>query len=233
VLDVLFVKLKNPPSRVQVPGLPENVVPVYPTTNNMSVTLPNDEKYLISRAQVEVLVNFAMTDFSSQGKTRPENVSDPNNLRSHQSYYTSLSRSSTAAGTLILQGFDSRRITGGCSGALRQEFRELELLDEITRLRYLGKLPIMVDGDTRNNLITSFRSWKGEQYVPMNVHTSIRWSKRDPWLNSNNLDLNERLALLEQQKEKKKAASQKKGNKQDSLLLSKTHRDGSLDISKT
>jgi hypothetical protein len=33
---------------------------------------------------------------------------------------------------LILQGFDPKVITGGCSGALRQEFRELELLDEIT-----------------------------------------------------------------------------------------------------
>jgi hypothetical protein len=200
-----------------------------------SFTDANDEKYLITRTQVEVLVNFAMTDFASQGKTRLENVSDPNNLRSHQSYYTSLSRSSTAAGTLILQGFDSRQITGGCSGALRQEFRELELLDEITRLRYLGKLPITVDGDTRNNIITSFRSWKGEQYVPMNVHTSIRWSRRNPWLNSKNLDLNERLALLEQQKEKKKVASQKKGNKHGSLLSSEstTHLDGSLDISKT
>ena len=232
VLDTLFVKLKDPPIHIQVPGLPEDVVPVYPTTNNMTVSLPNDEKYLITRTQVEILVNFAMTDFASQGKTRLKNVSDPNNLRSHQSYYTSLSRSSTAAGTLILQGFDSRQITGGCSGALRQEFRELEMLDEITRLRFLGKLPITVDGNTRNNIVTSFRSWKGEQYVPKSVHTSIKWSKRNPWLNSEILDLNERLALLEQQKEKNKA--KKRGNKpeQGSLLLSKTHRDGSLDIPK-
>lgn len=201
----------------------------------MSVTLPNDKKYLIAHTQVEVLVNFAMTDFASQGKNCPENVSDPNNLRSHQSYYTSLSRSSTSTvmATLILQGFDSKQITGGCSGALRQEFHELELLDEITRLCYLGKLPVTVDGDTRNNVITSFRSWKGEQYVLKNVHTSIRWSKRNPWIDSKNL--NERIALLEQQKEKKKTASQKKVNKQGSLMKSETHRDtGSLlDISKT
>ena len=230
VLDTLFIKLKDPPIRVQVPGLPENVIPVYPTTNNTTVSLPNDEKYLITRTQVEVLVNFAMTNFSSQGKNRSKNVSDPNNLRTHQLYYTALSRSTTAVGTLILQGFDSRQITGGCSGALRQEFHELEMLDEITRLHYLGKLPIMVDGDTRNNIIASFRSLKGEQYVLKNVHTSIRWSNCNPWLDSKNIDLNERLALLEQHKEKKRA--EKKGNKQDSLLLSKTHHDGSLDISK-
>ena len=72
----------------------------------------------------------------------------------------------TADGTLILQGFNSKHTTGGCLGALRQEFRELELLDKITRLRYVGKLPANVSGNTRNDLITSFRSWKGNQYVP-------------------------------------------------------------------
>lgn len=133
-------------------------------------------------------------------------------------------------GTLILQGFYSRQITGGRSGAQRQEFHELELLDEIMTLHHLGKLPIMVDGDTRNNIITSFRSWKGDKYVLKNIHPSIRWSKLNPWLDLKNLDLNERLALLEQQKEKIKV--KKKGNKQGSLLLSKTHLDGSLEISK-
>ena len=74
--------------------------------------LPNDERYYVSRTQVEVLVNFAMTDFASQsqGKTRPKNPTDLNNLRSHQSYYTALLRSATAEGTLILQGFNSSRL---------------------------------------------------------------------------------------------------------------------------
>ena len=205
VLDTLFIKLKDPPSHVQVPGLPENVVPVYSTTTNVRVMLPNDEKYYVARTQVEVLVNFAMTDFASQGKTRPYNTSDLNNLRSHQSYYTALSRSATAEGTLILQGFDPRQIVGGCSGALRQEFRELELLDNITRLRYSGKLPVSVDGDTRNNVITSFREWKGDQYVPSTVHNSIRWSKRSPWLETEVLDLDKRMAMLEKLREKKNA----------------------------
>ena len=205
VLDTLFVRLKDPPSRVQIPGLPENVVPIYPTITNVRVMLPNDEKYYVARTQVEVLVNFAMTDFASQGKTRPYNVSDLNNLRSHQSYYTALSRSATAEGTLILQGFDPRQIVGGCSGALRQEFRELELLDNVTRLRYLGKLPVSVDGDTRHNVITSFREWKGDQYVPSTVHNSIRWSKRSPWLETEPIDLDKRLDMLEKAREKKNA----------------------------
>jgi len=82
VLDTLFVKLKDPPTPVEVPGLPENVVPVYPTTTNIIAMLPTDEKFHISRTSSEVLVNFAMTDFASQGKTktrkpiRSETISD-------------------------------------------------------------------------------------------------------------------------------------------------------------
>ena len=180
--------------------------------------LPNDEKFHIARTQVEVLINFAMTDFASQGKTRPWNVCDLNNLRSHQSYYTALSRSATADGTLILQGFDPKVITGRCSGALRQEFRELELLDEITRLRHLKKLPLTITGDTRNDLISAFREWKGEQYVPHNVHPSIRWSKSSPWLEYEVLKLDERLEMLEREKQKKKTRKFEK--KEDEVLVS-------------
>lgn len=157
-----------------------------------------------------------MTDFASQGKTRPYNVSDLNNLRSHQSYYTAISRSATAEGTLIFQGFDPRQIVGGCSGALRQEFRELELLDDVTRVRYPGKLPVSVDGDTRNNVITSFRNWKGAQYIPSSVHSSIRWSKRSPWLETEVLDLDERLAMLEKLREKKNTEKSKASSRLDS-----------------
>ena len=184
MLDTLFVKLKTPPTTIQIDGLPENIVPVCPTTNSIRATLPNDESYCISCKQVEVLVNFAMTDFASQGKTRPFNVADLNNLSSHQAYYTALSRSATVQGTLILQGFDARKMTGGCSGALRQEFRELELLDEITKSQYMGKLPLIVNGSTCNTMISSFQRWKGAQYVPKVVHPAIRWSKRDPLLES-------------------------------------------------
>ena len=189
MLDTLFVELKNPPTDVQIDGLPKNVVPVYATTNNLFVTLPNDVRYNISRTQVDVLVNFAMTDFASQGKTRVFNATHLNYLSSHQAYYTALSRSATASGTLILQGFDAKVISGGCSGALRQEFRELELLDEITLCRYMGKLQDIVYGPTRNALIAAFRKCKGTQYVPKQVHRAIRWSKRDPLLETDVYDL--------------------------------------------
>ena len=111
------MELIKPPTEVQFDGLPKNVVPIYPTTNTIQASLPND-KILISRTQIEVLVNFAMTDFGAQRKTCPNNVCDLNNLTTHQSYYTALSWSASAMGTLILQGFDPWKITGKCSGAL-------------------------------------------------------------------------------------------------------------------
>ncbi|KAF8812809.1 hypothetical protein BYT27DRAFT_7272511 [Phlegmacium glaucopus] len=202
VLDTLFIKLKEPPSTVKFDGLPENVVPIYPTTNSIISQLPDDRKVPISRTQLEVLVNFAMTDFASQGKTWPENVADLNNLQTHQAYYTALSRSSTANGTLILQGFDPRKITGGCSGALQQEFQELEILDEITTLKYNTKLPVNVHGDIQNVIIKTFRESKGIHYVPKVVHPAIHWSKCDPLHESEIFDI--KLMKIEKYSKKRK-----------------------------
>ncbi|KAF8225520.1 hypothetical protein L208DRAFT_1305946, partial [Tricholoma matsutake] len=80
-----------------------------------------------------------ITDYASQGKTQDINVVDLSSCRDHMSYYTCLSRGSTAEGTVIVQGFNPHKIMCGASGYLRQEFRELELLDEITRLSYERK----------------------------------------------------------------------------------------------
>ncbi|KIM74020.1 hypothetical protein PILCRDRAFT_52053, partial [Piloderma croceum F 1598] len=121
-----------------------------------------------------------MTDYASQGRTRPKNPVDLNSCKTHQSYYTCLSRSSTAEGTIIVQGFNPKIITGGATGYLRQEFRELEILDEITKLKYEGKLPLSIDGHRRNTVIRQFQKWKGTSYIPGNVHHAIRWNQRDP-----------------------------------------------------
>ena len=180
VLDTLFVKLKNPPKTVKVDGLPENVVPITRHTTATMCSLPNDDQISLSREQVLVLPNFAMTDYSSQGRTRPDNVVDLHSCHTHQSYYTCLSRSANAEGTIIVQGFDSKIITGKASGYLRQEFRELEILNEVTKLRYHGLLSDCITGDRRNVIIRQFQQWKGTEYVPPNVHPSIQWSEQDP-----------------------------------------------------
>ena len=60
-----------------------------------------------------------MTDYASQVHTHPNNVVDLSHCTTHQSYYTCLSRSASAEGMIIAQGFDSKKIMGGASGYLR------------------------------------------------------------------------------------------------------------------
>ena len=79
-----------------------------------------------------------------------------------------------------MQSFSPRLITCGASGYLRQEFRELELLDEINKLRYEGKLPDCVEGNYRNPLIRLYQQWKGADYAPPLTHPALQWSVTDP-----------------------------------------------------
>ncbi|KAF9494846.1 hypothetical protein BDN71DRAFT_1392644 [Pleurotus eryngii] len=131
-----------------------------------------------------------MTDFASQGKTRVNNVVHLNDTASQQGYYTALSCSAMANGTLILQGFNPSIISDKkCSGALHQESRDLELLDDITRLHFKGKLHAAVVGETRRTLIHSFRQHKSESYMPQHMHSAIRWSKKLPYIEPDFADL--------------------------------------------
>ncbi len=127
-----------------------------------------------------------MTDYCSQGRTRPFNVMHLNNCKTHQSYYTCLSRSATHEGTLILSGIDSSKITSNgnkvLSGNLRQEFRELELLDDISKLKFEGILSPKVNGKIRRDIITQYREWKGENHIPANIHQALQWSKKSPFV---------------------------------------------------
>ena len=106
---------------------------------------------------------------------------DLQHSNSHQSYYTCLSHCASANGTLIMQSLQPSVITGGCSGWLRQEFCDLEILDEITKLAFHSKLVPGIDGHCRNTLIRQFRTWKDLHYVPENLHPSIKWSTQQPY----------------------------------------------------
>ncbi|KAJ7661406.1 hypothetical protein DFH06DRAFT_988166, partial [Mycena polygramma] len=67
------------------------------------------------------------------------------------------------------------------SGYLRQELRELELLDEITRLKCEGRLPQQVTGLYRRRLIRNYCLWKGNNADPEHLHPAARHSKgQDP-----------------------------------------------------
>ena len=190
ILDVLFVRLTNPPKSVKFNGLPENVVPLTASASAIDIKFDSGWSTAITRHQIQVLPNFSMTDYASQGKTRDVNMTDVSNCPTHQSYYTCLSRSSRADDTVIMTNFKSALITGNASGWLRQEFREMELLDEITRLRHERSLPECVRGASRRSLIREFRSWKGLHYIPKGVHPAVRWKKDEIFEEQ---DLNTRL----------------------------------------
>ncbi|KAF8587572.1 hypothetical protein K439DRAFT_1270669, partial [Ramaria rubella] len=64
---------------------------------------------------------------------------------------------------------------------LRQEFRELEILDEITKVRHEKKLPTNITGDRRNTIIREYQLWKGTSFVPKHVHAALHWSNDDPF----------------------------------------------------
>ena len=49
VLDILFIKLNNPPKLVQIPGLPDNVVPIVRNTKTVQCVFPSDHKESIER----------------------------------------------------------------------------------------------------------------------------------------------------------------------------------------
>jgi hypothetical protein len=121
-----------------------------------------------------VLPNFAITDYTSQGKTRKINVVDINSCRSHMAYYIALSRSATCEGTVIIQGFNDCKITCGASEYFRQEFRKLEIFDKITKLSYEGSLPKYIDGNLHNALVCQFQSYKGTTYIPPNVPSQLK-----------------------------------------------------------
>ena len=50
-----------------------------------------------------------------------------------------------------------------------------------TALNYSKKLHTTIVGESQGVLIKAFRQWKGESYIPKNVHKAICWSKHNPW----------------------------------------------------
>ncbi|EPS96741.1 hypothetical protein FOMPIDRAFT_1129763, partial [Fomitopsis schrenkii] len=117
-----------------------------------------------------------MTDFGSQGRTRSYNPCHLTNCRTHQSLYTCLSRSSSYDGTLIIGSLDQSKITGGKIGSLWREFRELEILNQITLARAKGELAGHIVGDNRAMLVRAWQKHKGVRYVPPGIHSALDWS---------------------------------------------------------
>ncbi|KAJ3872813.1 hypothetical protein F5051DRAFT_338681, partial [Lentinula edodes] len=85
------------------------------------------------------------------------------------------------SGTLLIQEFSPRKLTEHKYVDTCEEFRELEILDEITRLQYENQICSSIKGTYRQDLIKAYQKWKGKHYVPKNVPSVIKWSSKDPW----------------------------------------------------
>jgi hypothetical protein len=179
VLETLYLKLINPAKNIQLPHLPENTIPMSRCSKSIKCSLPNDYELNIIRQQINILPNFSMTDYASQGKTRPYNVVNLSHCRNFQSIYTCLSRSSSAAGTIILQGFKSNKITQGLSGHLRQEFRELNLLNDITMKIYEGHINPSYFGTLRNPMIYKYQNDFPINKETSNWHNALKYSTNE------------------------------------------------------
>ncbi|KAJ3474768.1 hypothetical protein NLI96_g12263 [Meripilus lineatus] len=173
-IDTIFVKLVNPPKNVQIGNLPLNVVPVVPSSKTVSCPLGPARSFLnVRREQVELLPNFAMSDYCSQGRTRPYNVVDLSTCRLHQSIYTCLSRASSLEGTVIIREFSDRLLTCRASSDLRKEFRELEILDYLTDLEYKNRLPANAPRSDRLAAISYYVKAVGGLYMPPKAHQAL------------------------------------------------------------
>jgi hypothetical protein len=179
VLETLFVRLINPPRKIKIKDLPENIIPLVRTIMHMHITclLEDDTLLSVLREQVVCSLNFGMTDYTSQGKSRTKNLVELGHCSGRRSYYVALSRDFTAEGTIIVQGFDKKQITSGISSYLCQELRELEMLDEITKLKYEGKLPRSVAGVYRRRLLRSYAAWKTDHRDSLHFHPAMKWNK--------------------------------------------------------
>ncbi|KAJ6585941.1 hypothetical protein B0H19DRAFT_926818 [Mycena capillaripes] len=65
---------------------------------------------------------------------------------------------------------------------MRQEFRDLEMLDEITKLKAAGELPPYVTGVYRNNLLQTYKKWRKGTADPPDLHPSLRQAYSDQFL---------------------------------------------------
>ena len=71
----------------------------------------------------------------------------------------------------------------GAPGYLRQEFRELELMDEITWFQFEDKILPSIKDNLRNFFIRQYQLLKVELYVPDVVPDTLKWTKSDPMNN--------------------------------------------------
>ncbi|ORY40823.1 hypothetical protein BCR33DRAFT_661522, partial [Rhizoclosmatium globosum] len=103
VANVIYAKLLGKYSDVVFDEiLGPGIVPLVPVENYITVNVPDFGKIRILRRMHQILPNFSMSDFASQGKGRKYNIFWGEQIDRIQSLYTMASRSTDPSTTAIL-----------------------------------------------------------------------------------------------------------------------------------
>ncbi|KAI0056635.1 hypothetical protein BV25DRAFT_1813624 [Artomyces pyxidatus] len=122
-----------------LPGLPSDVVPIYPISKTFKYQGRDRRTFNITRLQIPLLPAYAYTDYKSQGRSLDRVVVDVAGCRSLQSLYVMLSRVKTLKGLAILRWFPPDKISQRLSHEFRSEFARLDVLHRKTREAYVAK----------------------------------------------------------------------------------------------
>lgn len=121
-----------PGSDIRLEGLPQDVVPVFPSRKSYTYAAPDKSTHTISREQVPLLPAYAYTDYKGQGRSLDTVLVDIASSKTCQSLYVMLSRVKTLDGLAILRWFPQERISQSLSHELRDELARIDSLSTST-----------------------------------------------------------------------------------------------------
>lgn len=130
VAECVYVHI--PGSNIELPGIPSEVVPVFPRSTSLEYSATRDKKFSVTRYQVPLVPAYAYTDYKSQGRSLDTVIVDLAGCRTAQSLYVMLSRVKTLEGLAVLRWFPPSKVGKNLSHDLRNELSRIDRLAEST-----------------------------------------------------------------------------------------------------
>ena len=135
-LNVLYIKLTGKGHDKKYHDLlPIGVVPLTPITRNFVVKIQK-KSVIVRRTQIAAILNFAITDYGSQGKSRPWNIFSVTDCTDHFHFYVMASRSTQLKQTAILGKMNWKAITQNPDIDYIKFLMVMEILDYTTEYCY-------------------------------------------------------------------------------------------------
>lgn len=125
---------------IDIPGLEEGIVPIFPETMSFDFRFKDGDKIRtrsVTRKQLPLLPAYSYTDFKSQGRTLDRAIVDLYTARG-QGVYVMLSRVKTLKGIAIMRWFPSTKIFQRLSEDMRDEIIRIDFLDKATLQAYMA-----------------------------------------------------------------------------------------------